>query len=194
MKIGLLGGTFDPVHYGHITLAQKCLEHLGLDKLVLVPSKIPPHKDQTGVASITDRLAMLELAIPVDRKLGISTYEAFKETPAYTIETIEYFKTEFNEGTEFFYAIGSDWIGKLSTWNNADKLKKMVTFVVAKRPDNPITEKDPGFNIEYIDMEEINISSSEIREHIKSGTPITPMVPPPVEEYIRRKKLYQVKM
>jgi len=189
MKIGVLGGTFNPVHIGHLVLAQECLFRFKLGKVIFVPAHIPPHKGVEGDVSAVDRLEMVRRAVKDEPRFEVSAYEIDKKGTSYSIETIEHFKDMYGKDVELYFIAGSDWAETLSTWKEIDRILKLTTFVVAARPGwgikSPYRDK-----ITVIDIPGIGVSSSMVRERVGKREPIAYLVPAEVAEYIREKKLY----
>jgi len=185
----MLGGTFNPPHSGHLALARECRGHFGLDKVVFIPAFTPPHKDvKTGV-SPRDRLEMVRLAVAGKEGFEVSTHEMDKKGISYSIESIEYFKKEYGSDTELFFLTGSDSVSALSTWKEIDRILELTTFVVAARPGWNMVGPYEG-KWKRIDIPEVDISSSMIRERVKEAGSIDDLVPDAVAEYIRDKGLY----
>ncbi|MEA3489125.1 MAG: nicotinate-nucleotide adenylyltransferase [Candidatus Omnitrophota bacterium] len=190
MKIGLLGGTFDPVHAGHLVLAQECWFRLGLDKVIFIPAYVAPHKDVEGSVSAADRLNMVRLALEGDDRFGISTCEIDSGRISYTIETIKHFREISEEGTEIFFLTGADSAESLSMWKEVNEILSLVTFVIATRPG--WGEKSPyEGRVKRVIIPGIEVSSSDIRERIRKREPIDYLVPASVVKYIRNKGLYR---
>ncbi|MBL7072266.1 MAG: nicotinate-nucleotide adenylyltransferase [Candidatus Omnitrophica bacterium] len=197
MKIGVLGGTFNPIHLGHLILADECLHQLGLDKVVFIPTGLPPHKTIEGDIAPADRLNMVRLALEGYGRFEISTYEIDKNGFSYSIETIKHLKTKYGEYAELFFLAGEDSGDNLSLWKDFKKILRFTTFVVANRPGVPVGAgparpindyiKD---NLTSITIPDIDISSTMIRERIKHHEPIDFYIPPKVVDYIRNKGLY----
>jgi nicotinate-nucleotide adenylyltransferase len=190
MRIGLLGGTFNPIHVGHLILAQECWHRLGLDKVVFIPSYIPPHKELEGEVGAADRLNMTRLALEGDVRFEISTYELDKGGVSYTIDTIRHFRELYGDKTGLFFLTGADSAESLSMWNDPEEILKLSTFVIASRPgwgkQSPYSER-----VTWLEMPELEISSSMIRRRIAQRQPIDYYVPSPVVAYIRNKGLYR---
>jgi nicotinate-nucleotide adenylyltransferase len=182
-KIGIYGGTFDPIHHAHLILARDALERLGLDEIIFVPAAISPLKKTAPVASGELRLAMLRAAIKGEPKFVVDDCELRRPPPSYTIDTIEKVR-QGNRRTAIYCLIGEDNVQTLTKWHRFDELEKMVRFVVLDRTGQPPTSSYP-----VIDRK-IDISATEIRMRVASGRSIRYLVPPAVEEIIRRVKLY----
>jgi len=182
-KIGIYGGTFDPIHYAHLILARDALETLGLDDVIFVPAAISPLKKTAPVASGELRLAMLRAAIKGEPKFVADDCELRRPPPSYTIDTIEKVRQR-NRHTAIYCLIGEDNVQTLRKWHRFDELEKMVHFVILDRTGQPPTSSYP-----VIDRK-IDISATEIRTRVASGRSIRYLVPPAVEEIIRREKLY----
>jgi nicotinate-nucleotide adenylyltransferase len=182
-KIGIYGGTFDPIHHAHLILARDALERLGLDEIIFVPAAISPLKKTVPVASGELRLAMLRAAIKGEPKFVVDDCELRRPPPSYTIDTIEKVR-QGNRRTAIYCLIGEDNVQTLTKWHRFDELEKMVRFVVLDRTGQPPTSSYP-----VIDRK-IDISATEIRMRVASGRSIRYLVPPAVEEIIRREKLY----
>jgi len=191
MKIGILGGTFNPIHLGHLILAQECWHELSLDKVIFVPAYISPHKEGEIDVSAADRLNMLRLALEGDDRFEISTYELDKKGISYSIDTIRFFKGEFGDDSELCFLVGSDWSGDLSAWKDIDEVLNLTTFVIASR-GGVVAEKDQYEDkVQYLEVAGIDTSSTSIRERIEKKEPIDYFVPKSVVEYIRNKGLYR---
>jgi len=191
MRVGLLGGTFNPIHNGHIVLAEEALRQLSLDKVIFIPTFIPPHKDPTKLIDAQHRLKMIELAIGANPKFEISRCEIERGQKSYSIDTVEYFKKSYPEGTEFFFLIGADNFKKLDKWRDINRLLTLCRFIVADRRGFSEGLKYPG--VERIKITPVDISSTEIRRRIKSARPITRLLPKAVEDYIISNNLYKNK-
>ena len=190
MRIGILGGTFDPVHIGHLVLAQECWYQLDLDKVIFVPVFVPPHKDLQGEVSPADRLNMVRLALEGDDRFGISTYEIDKAGTSYSIETVKHVKKECAGDDEVFFLAGSDAGENLEEWKDIDAILDLTTFVIASRPGWEGRSRYEG-RVKRIIIPGMDISSSAVRERIRQQRPIDHIVPARVVGYIRDKGLYR---
>lgn len=192
MKIGLIGGTFDPPHIAHLVGARRALEQLKLDKVIFVPNNIPPHKPQ-AVASQLQRLEMVKLAVEYEKNFEVSDFEIQKGGVSYTVETVEHF---YKKGYEIFLLIGQDSLVNFHTWKEYEKILQMCKLGWFPRMnENSKTEKKINQKVLEksirINSEIIEVSSSRIREYIKKGISIRWIVPDKVIEYINQKQLYK---
>ena len=183
-KIGVYGGTFDPVHHAHLILARDALEQLGFDQIIFVPAAISPLKKSSPIASGELRLAMLGAAIQDETRFAVDECELRRPPPSYTIDTVEQIRRN-DPDASISCMIGEDNVGSLKQWHRFAELEKVVQFVVLDR-----SGKSPRHSYPVIDRK-IDISATEIRTRVASGRSIRYFVPPAVEEIIAREKLYQ---
>ncbi|MGD0335646.1 MAG: nicotinate-nucleotide adenylyltransferase [Candidatus Omnitrophota bacterium] len=188
MKIGILGGTFNPVHTGHLILAEEAREKLGLDKVIFVPAFLPPHKDNGDITSAADRLKMVKLAIKDNRYFSFSDTEIKRAGRSYTIDTIRQLKEKYTDD-ELYFVIGSDLLKYLEEWKDLNQILEMVRFIVATRPGYPL-DKIPSY-IKTMAIRAVDISAFEIREAIKENKSFRYLVPDGVYKYITKKGLYK---
>jgi nicotinate-nucleotide adenylyltransferase len=188
-RIGILGGTFNPIHIGHLTIAEMVYEKLKLDKVIFIPSYFPPHKSNKNVASAAGRYHMVGLAVRKNPHFGISDYEVKKGGKSYSIETVTYLKECYPSGTKFFFIIGRDLLPTLHTWKRIDDVLKMVSFVTLNRPG--YKQEKSRIRVRAISIPELQISSSYVRKRITMGRTVRYLVPDNVLDYIKRKRLYK---
>jgi nicotinate-nucleotide adenylyltransferase len=182
-KIGIYGGTFDPVHHAHLILARAALERFALERIVFVPTHLSPHKN-ASVAAPEARLQMLQAATEGEAHFEIDDCELQREPPSYTIDTVEKLHQEY-PGAHLFLLIGDDNLAGLPSWRGFDDLRHMVTFIVLQRAFTPVAH-------EYLSVDRrIDISATEIRNRIASGRSIRYLVPRSVEQIIRARGLYR---
>ena len=188
MKIGILGGTFNPLHIGHLILAEEVREKLRLDKVIFVPTFIPPHKKNSDVAAAKDRLAMVKAAIRGNRDFSASNIEIRREGLSYTVDTVKALNRKF-PGEKLFFITGSDLLKYLDEWKDFKQLLGLVKFVVATRPGYPL-EKIPSY-VQRVGIRAVDVSAFEIRRCIKQKKSFRYLVPEAVFDYINKNKLYK---
>lgn len=192
MKIGFMGGSFDPVHIGHLIAAQDALEGLQLDKVVLVPAAQAPLKPDVVQSTAEDRLAMLRLAIEPGGPLEVSDYEVTKGGISYTIETVRHFRQR-HPHDDFYWLIGADQVLQLAKWKEISELVKLTEFVYFARPGYPenVPLEIPGLRLRRCQGHLIEISSSELRERVRRSRKLNRFCPQKVIAYIEEKRLYR---
>lgn len=182
-KIGIYGGTFDPIHHGHLIIAREVLETLGLDKVIFVPARVSPFKKAAPIASGEIRLSMMRAAIENEAGFAVNDCELHRPPPSYTIDTVEEIGRRKSDA-EIYCLIGEDNVDALRKWHRFAELDKMVRFVVLDR-----TGQERSHPYQVI-RRKIDISATEIRKRVATGRPIRYFVPRAVEEIIYREKLY----
>lgn len=187
-RIGILGGTFNPIHSGHLAMAQAALDSLNLDRVYFVPSFLPPHKDVKDLASAEDRYEMVKRAVEINSKFEASDFEIKKGGRSYSIDTVKFFRSKLSTNDKLYFIIGQDSYNTLSNWKNIDELITLVEFVVINRPGNKILKSD--YKVIPVNMPEQDISSSAIREGIEKKSTKN-LLPEAVLQYIEKKKLYR---
>lgn len=188
MKIGILGGTFNPVHLGHLILAEEVREQRNLDRIIFVPTYLAPHKDNSNVAAAKDRYAMVKLAIRKNKCFAVSDIEINRQGRSYTIDTLRALVRMFPKD-ELSFITGSDLLNYLDAWKDLQDIVKMVRFIVATRPGYPL-EKIPSY-IDTVAIRAVDISAFEIRERIREHKSFRYLVPEDVGSYIERKGIYR---
>jgi nicotinate-nucleotide adenylyltransferase len=181
--IGIFGGTFDPIHYGHLILARDAVEQLQLDELLFIPAAISPHKLEKSPAPADVRVEMIRAAIEGEPRFCLDTLELERPAPSYTVDTIEALRAR--EPARFVYLIGEDNVARLSTWHRFADLSKMVQFAVLDR--SGLESKHPF----PIVRRHVDISATDIRNRVARGLSIRYLVPPAVEKIIRDRDLYR---
>jgi nicotinate-nucleotide adenylyltransferase len=186
MKIGILGGSFNPPHIGHLILAQEALEAAGLDKVFFIPSNISPHKNNNLVDALK-RFKMVQLMISGDKHFQALDVEIKRPGISFTIDTIRNLKTLY-PGDDFHLIIGSDLADSFLTWKDYRRIKKEVKIIVAYRQKYPFERRRYLLPIK---ITQVALSSSQVRSRIKKGRSIHYLVPEKVAEYIKRHRLYR---
>ena len=203
-KIVLFGGTFDPIHLGHSTVAAAVAEHIDAEKIIFIPAKRSPLKDSSPKADDDDRLKMIALAIAENRKFQLSDYEMKKPLPSYTLETVRHFQAEYGRETSIYWLTGADSVRELPRWYGIEELIDQCNLSVMRRagceqPDFTEFETIWGhkrvekLRRNVIQTPLIDISSTEIRSRLATGRDVANMLAPAVADYIRKHNLYQLK-
>ncbi len=193
VKIGVLGGTFDPVHRGHIVMAEEARKTLGLAEVLMVPAGQPMSKTGHCVTSPADRLAMVKLAAGERAWLKVSTMEIERPGPSYTVDTIAALKKQYGASAEIYFILGWDSLDQLPTWHEPARLVNLCRLAAVPRPghprpDMPALEKDiPGISgkVVFLDRPWLDISASAIRDMVSRGEPVERLVPENVAAYIK---------
>ncbi|MFO0972605.1 MAG: nicotinate-nucleotide adenylyltransferase [Phycisphaerae bacterium] len=203
-RLGLYGGSFNPIHHGHLIAARAMAEQLGLRQVILIPSAEPPHKRGGDLESAADRLEMTRLAVAGDPLFAVSDVELRRDGPSYTLDTVVQLQAELGPSARFCWIIGADSLPELASWSRIERLVEAVEIVTAARP---------GFRPETLDLSalrskigaastdrlvqacretpEIGISASDIRRRVRAGTSIRYLVPEAVERFVRERGLYR---
>jgi nicotinate-nucleotide adenylyltransferase len=189
LKVGIYGGAFDPVHLGHLLVAQAAIEELGLDKLFFVPAAQSPFKSENAIAPAALRLQLLRLALAGKTNCEIDEQEIWRGGISYSIETLRDYAEKF-PASKLFYLIGMDNVAKLNEWREANELAKLAEFVVIPRPGELAAGFPKPFRGRTLKGFPLGVSSSQIRARVKAGLSIDSLVPPFVAEAIHAIKLY----
>lgn len=200
MRLGILGGTFDPVHYGHLLLAESCREQCRLDAVWFLPSNIPPHKRGRELTPAEPRIEMLELAIGGHEAFGVSRLETDRAGTTYSVDTLAQFRSEQRD-RELFFLLGADAWQDLPNWREPARICELATPVIVRRPGAPPPQFDHLAQIladvtvseirrHQVHMPQVDLSSREIRRRVAAGLSIRYRTPRAVEMYIRTAGLY----
>ncbi len=188
-RIGLFGGSFDPVHLGHVMVARAALEELHLDRLYIVPAAQSPFKPDQQPAPANARVQLLRLAFDGQTNCEIDTQELEREGVSYTIDTARAYTERFS-GAELFYLIGADHVPTLPQWREAEALAPLVTFVVVPRLGEPVADFPGPFRGQVLRGQPMEISASDIRQRLRDGEEIDRLTPPRVAETLKTMHLY----
>lgn len=197
-RLGLLGGTFDPIHYGHLIAAQTACEGLALDGVLFVPCGIPPHKDAAAVAPAADRLALTTAATADNPRFKVSRVEIDRSGPSYTYDTLALLSQQY-EGDEWFVLIGLDAFAGIFSWHRWEDLFHLAEFVVVGRPgyngsllEKTLARLTPGQRqrVRSLSIPSLDISSTDIRRRIRAGRSVRYLLPEAVRRIIKEKGLY----
>ncbi len=218
MDLGLFGGTFNPIHLGHLRAAVEVQEAFDLDKILLIPSAVPPHKKAQEIAGAKERLEMVRLAVQDVPFLEASDVELARPGPSYTVETLEYFQNKFGTYCVIYFIVGIDAFSEITTWRSYLQLFSLAHFIILARPGGRpggTIDDLENFIVKHISQEyehdktreqyrhpewrtifclpvtHMDISATRIRTRIKKGGSVCFLVPPQVEDYIQKKGLYR---
>jgi len=192
MKLGLLGGTFDPVHKAHLVIAERVYETCELDRVLFVPAASPPHKNDVTITPFDHRLRMIELAIVDNPQFAASSIESLRPGKSFTTDTLAEMRRLYPEA-ELYWIIGADSACELHTWRDPGRLIKLAQFVVVGRPGWSLDNVDPRLHelLVPVEMSMMDVSSTEIRALMRKGKGIRDYVPVEVAEYIEQHGLYK---
>lgn len=189
MRTAVLGGTFDPVHIGHLLMADEVLSRCNYERILFVPNRIPPHKDRIPDATPAQRLAMLELAIRDREEFAVDTYEIERGKVSYTVDTLEHLYASGTVTGRLGLIIGEDLVDGFDRWRDVDRVTEMADLILVRRPGNGSVRFRRVHTL--IDSLSVDVSSTEIRDRISSGWPFRYLVHHRVYDYIEKQGLYR---
>jgi nicotinate-nucleotide adenylyltransferase len=197
-RLGVLGGTFDPIHHGHLLAAEEARQQLGLERVLFVPAGSPPHKPSRPISPVHHRLRMLELAIADKPFFAISRVDVDRRGPNYTVGTLALLRAEWGSESTLFFIEGTDSLADILTWHQPQRLIELCELAVVRRAGAEIDlerleEHLPGLTerVHWVQMPRLEISSSDLRARVEEGRSISYLVPPAVETYILEHGLYR---
>jgi nicotinate-nucleotide adenylyltransferase len=192
VKIGFLGGSFDPVHFGHLVAARDACEHCMLDRIILVPAARAPLKATAAAASPEDRLAMLRAAVVDEPRFSVSDHELRRGGVSFTIDSVRHFAAEF-PGAQLYWIIGADQVARLPRWKEIVELASAVEFVVVGRPGFVIRRPRglPNLRLHRCPGHRLDLSSTDLRARARQGLPLDWLTPHKTVVYLQRKRLYR---
>lgn len=198
MRVGIFGGTFDPIHLGHLVVAQEVCFRARLNRLLFVPAGQPPHKPGRVVTPAAHRLALLELALAGSAAFGIARVEVERAGPSYSVDTVRALRDELGSGIELLFVLGSDQLADLPTWHQPAELLALCRLIAVERPGAPcdllaVEAALPGLRerLMWVPIPQIGIAASEIRRRVAAGEPIRYLVPEAVAAYVAAHNLYR---
>ncbi len=200
LNIGLMGGTFDPIHVGHLVTAEEARQQFDLDYVVFVPTGIPPHKDEKTISVPEHRYLMTSLAVMSNPSFFVSRFEIDKKAPTYTIDTVRHFACGEEQGLEVFFITGADAILEIFTWKDYEELLRLCTFIAVSRPGYSLDRFYESLDrscpemrqkVHLLEIPALAVSSTFIRERVTLSKTIKYLTPEPVEQYIRKHGLYR---
>lgn len=214
MRIGLFGGTFDPIHWGHLRSAEEVREAFSLDRILFVPTSKPPHKSGQTKTSARDRLAMARLAVAKNPCFAVSTVEIQRPGVSYSIDTLRYFAAKNRGKDSYFFILGLDAFREIGTWKDFERVFPLCNFIVTSRPGSRKSKLLSGISIavqrlfcydakekvyrhrggttlHFLQLTDFAVSASDIRKRVKQGKSIRYLVPSTVKAYIEKRRLYR---
>jgi len=199
-RLGILGGTFDPIHHGHLVAAEEASYQLALDRVLFVPAGAPPHKPTRPISPANHRLRMVELAIAGKASFTVSRVDIDRPAPSYTVDTLKLLRAEWGPGPRFFFIEGNDSLSDMVNWYRPQRLIEQCELAVVQRPgseiDLPALENRlPGLTerVHWVQIPLLQISSTDLRARVRDGRSISYLVPREVEVYIQEHGLYKSK-
>ncbi|MGH6656208.1 MAG: nicotinate-nucleotide adenylyltransferase [Actinocrinis sp.] len=191
-RVGVMGGTFDPIHHGHLVAASEVASLFELDEVVFVPTGQSWQKDSRSVSSAEDRYLMTVIATASNPRFSVSRADIDRGGPTYTVDTLRDLHAARSAGTEFFFITGADALEQIFTWQDADELFELAHFVGCTRPGHPLA--DPGLPVgkaSLVEIPALAISSTACRERVRRGEPVWYLVPDGIVQYINKRGLYR---
>ena len=189
-QIGVFGGAFDPIHTGHLAVAQDVVHQLKLDRLLFVPTARPPHRKEGPFASGDGRVAMVQAAIEGNDRFQVWMGEFEREGPSFTVDTLKTLKSEFDD-SDLFLIVGADQFSRFATWKQPEQIVQMSTVVVVARDGYDGDSASHGFRHRSVVVPRLEVSSSEIRKRVRKGQPIRYLVPDAVLRIITEQDWYK---
>jgi nicotinate-nucleotide adenylyltransferase len=191
-RIGVMGGTFDPIHHGHLVAASEVAHIFALDEVVFVPTGRPWQKDSRQVSAAEDRYLMTVIATASNPGFSVSRIDIDRPGPTYTIDTLRDLRAERGGGAQLFFITGADALSRMMSWQDVDELFTLAHFVGCTRPGHQLTGDGlPGDGVSLVEIPALSISSTECRDRVASGEPIWYLVPDGIVQYIAKRGLYR---
>ncbi len=189
-RVGIMGGTFDPIHHGHLVAASEVADRFGLDEVVFVPTGQPWQKDES-VSAAEDRYLMTVIATASNPRFAVSRVDVDREGPTYTVDTLREMREVYGSGAELFFITGADALEKILSWKDAEQMFKLAHFVGVTRPGFLLSaEHLPADSVSLVEVPAMAISSSACRKRVNDGHPVWYLVPDGVVQYIAKRHLY----
>jgi nicotinate-nucleotide adenylyltransferase len=191
-RLGIMGGTFDPIHHGHLVAASEVGHYFGLDEVIFVPTGQPWQKDDRTVSAGEDRYLMTVIATASNPRFSVSRVDIDRPGETYTIDTLRDLRVQRGADAEFFFITGADALARMISWRDADELFKLAHFVGCTRPGHQLSMSDlPDGQVSLVEIPALAISSTECRERVRHGQPIWYLVPDGIVQYISKRRLYR---
>ncbi|GAA1374950.1 MULTISPECIES: nicotinate-nucleotide adenylyltransferase [Catellatospora] len=191
-RIGIMGGTFDPIHHGHLVAASEVADRYALDEVVFVPTGQPWQKTEHAVTPAEDRYLMTVIATASNPRFSVSRVDVDRVGPTYTVDTLRELRDQYGEKTELFFITGADALSKILSWKDADQLFELAHFVGVTRPGFMLTDAHlPADVVSLVQVPAMAISSTDCRRRVAAGQPVWYLVPDGVVQYITKRQLYR---
>lgn len=192
MRVGVMGGTFDPIHLGHLAAASEVAHHFDLQTVIFVPAGSPWQKSDRRVSPAEDRYLMTVVATAADPRFTVSRVDIDRSGPTYTVDTLRDLRTELGSDAELFFITGADALNDILSWRDTDEVQRLAHLIGVTRPGHVLA--DPGLSpgtVTLLQVPALAISSSDVRARVQAGAPMSYLVPPGVESYIAKRGLYR---
>ncbi|MDZ4655310.1 MAG: nicotinate-nucleotide adenylyltransferase [Coriobacteriia bacterium] len=195
LRLGIMGGTFDPIHYGHLVAAEEALVQFNLDRVVFMPTGVPVRKTHRSVTAAEHRYLMTVVATASNPDFEVSRMEVDRPGLTYTVDTVLALRAEYGHSAELYFITGADAIWEILTWKDSERLTDVCTFIAATRPGYDLSRFEQAevakhINMEFMEVPALAISSTDIRERIASRRPVRYLLPEAVATYIAKNDLY----
>jgi nicotinate-nucleotide adenylyltransferase len=191
-RLGIMGGTFDPIHHGHLVAASEVGHYYGLDEVIFVPTGQPWQKDDRIVSAGEDRYLMTVIATASNPRFSVSRVDIDRPGETYTIDTLRDLRDQRGPDAEFYFITGADALARMISWRDADELFKLAHFVGCTRPGHQLSMSDlPDGRVSLVEIPALAISSTECRQRVRDGQPVWYLVPDGVVQYISKRRLYR---
>ena len=190
-RVGVMGGTFDPIHHGHLVAGSEVAHIFALDEVIFVPTGEPYQKNDRKVSSAEDRYLMTVIATASNPRFSVSRVDIDRPGPTYTIDTLRDLKSGSGPGTDLYFITGADALAKMMTWHDVNELFSLAHFIGCTRPGHNLADPGlPGGGVSLVEVPALAISSTECRERVRAGEPVWYLVPDGVVQYIAKRGLY----
>ncbi|HEX5542688.1 MAG TPA: nicotinate-nucleotide adenylyltransferase [Micromonospora sp.] len=191
-RVGIMGGTFDPIHHGHLVAASEVADHFNLDEVIFVPTGVPWQKDEMAVSSAEDRYLMTVIATASNPRFRVSRVDVDREGPTYTVDTLRDLRVECGPKAQLFFITGADALEKILSWKDTDEMFGLAHFIGVTRPGFALSAGHlPADAVSLIQVPAMAISSTDCRDRVGAGKPIWYLVPDGVVQYIAKRSLYR---
>ena len=191
-RVGIMGGTFDPIHHGHLVAASEVADRFGLDEVVFVPTGMPWQKSSRVVSPAEDRYLMTVIATASNPRFHVSRVDIDRDGPTYTVDTLRDIRAAYGTKAQLFFITGADALQRILSWKDTDQMFELAHFVAVTRPGFTLTDAHlPADTVTLIQVPAMAISSTDCRERVAAGKPVWYLVPDGVVQYIAKRRLYR---